>query len=243
MENEATQVYIELRQWVLRVHDRDFCATCFPKIAAPNLNENLSSIIVVFHEKRKVKRFSFAHQSEITGFLSDKDACDEIKSVLRKHFCEGISLAALLEDDSGNCGPLIGCNVLFKESTSEREYRTDKMKLFYQTWADLKKGVDVLKTFNCSDFINSCGLSVASDFRGQGIATELLRARAQVCRLTNIPVTANVFSGPYSHKAAAKAGFQTLSELDLSTYRIDNRIVFPEARGWPTAKYMANKYF
>nr|XP_018909332.1 PREDICTED: uncharacterized protein LOC109038655 [Bemisia tabaci] len=206
------------------------------------LDESLIDESVEFLAKELLPSTNMTIISSL-GFLSDKDACDEIKSVLRKHLSEGISLAALLEDDSGNCGPLIGCNVLYKESTSEMEYRTDKMKLCHQTLVDLKKGVDVLKIYNCSDCISAFGISVASAFRGRGIATEFLRARAEVCRLTNIPVTAGVFSGPYSHKAAAKAGFRTLSELDLGTYRIDNKIVHPEARGWPTAKYMANKYF
>nr|XP_018909331.1 PREDICTED: uncharacterized protein LOC109038654 [Bemisia tabaci] len=208
------------------------------------IDDSLVEGSVEFMEKRLMasKKYHMTITSHL-GFSSDKEAVDEFKSLRRKYFSEGISVAALLEDDFGNQGPVIACNVLYKESMSETEFRTDPMRLLDQTMADAKKHVDVLKTFNCADYINSLGFAVASDFQSQGIATELLMARAEVCRLTNNPVSANVFTGPRTQKAAARTGFQTLSELDLRKYRIGDRIVYPEADGWPTIKFMAQKYF
>ena len=82
---------------------------------------------------------------------------------------------------------------------------------------------------------------MAPEYESQGIGTEMLRTREELCKLINVPVSATIFTGQMSQRMAARVGYQLLSELDLTTFRIDGQIAIPDP-DWPVIKWMAIRY-
>nr|XP_018906188.1 PREDICTED: uncharacterized protein LOC109036435 [Bemisia tabaci] len=161
---------------------------------------------------------------------------------------EGISLAAILEDDQGTTGSMIACYMLGIErkgevfSLPEGQDIPEFFRYIGKTLEDVEAKADVYTIFNCTSYVAGYGLATAPKYQRRGIGEEMLRARAQVCRITDTPVSAAVFTGEASQKLAKKCGYQTLAELDLTTYRIDGKLIYPNPE-WPVIKWMAIRYF
>lgn len=66
----------------------------------------------------------------------------------------------------------------------------------------------LFETHRVDRFLSAWGLSVHPDFRGLGIATEILRVRVPVCQAFGVRLSATVFSHPGSQVPAAKVGFR-----------------------------------
>lgn len=62
----------------------------------------------------------------------------------------------------------------------------------------ISKGVNVHETYKVDKHVGAFGLSVDPKYRGRGIATEILKARAPMCKALGIGLTSNVFTGEAS---------------------------------------------
>ncbi|CAH0392326.1 unnamed protein product [Bemisia tabaci] len=180
--------------------------------------------------------------------VDDEEMIDKNYSFWRVPLSEGISLAAFLEDDEDDESRMICCSVLGVEKKEEKpvvskpEKPSKRVEQILQTQEDLIGKADVFSLFNCDAYVTGHGMATAPKFQRRGIGEEMLRARSQICRLTNIPVSAAVFTGEASQKLAKKCGYETLAELDLTTYRIDGKLIYPNP-DWPVIKWMAARYF
>lgn len=101
---------------------------------------------------------------------------------------------------------------------------------------------DIFTLYSCESFVRGLGLAVASGYQRRGVGHEMLRARAHVCRLHDAPVSAAVFTGEASQRLAERSGYETVAELNLTTYRIDGQIVYARPE-WALIKWMAKRYF
>lgn len=66
---------------------------------------------------------------------------------------------------------------------------------------------DVFKKYPIDNFLDAFGLGVKSEYRGNGIAVELLKARIPLLKALGLKLTMTSFSTLSSQKAAVKAGF------------------------------------
>ena len=82
---------------------------------------------------------------------------------------------------------------------------------------------DVFTNFNVDRFLYAFGLCVNPKYRGCGIATEMLKARAPILRALGMKVTSTAFTGIGSQIAAAKAGYNV--DLEVEYAKIQH--VFP----------------
>lgn len=62
--------------------------------------------------------------------------------------------------------------------------------------------------YNVDRFMFAVGLCVDKKFRGRGIATEILKARAPLMREIGLDVTSSIFSTLGAQKAAEAAGYE-----------------------------------
>lgn len=66
---------------------------------------------------------------------------------------------------------------------------------------------DTFDHYNVIDFLYAHGLAVRTEYRGKGIAAELLKARIPFMKVHNLSVSSSLFTTAASQKAAIKAGF------------------------------------
>lgn len=66
---------------------------------------------------------------------------------------------------------------------------------------------DAAEHYGVDHFLYGIGLVVKSTYRGRGIATELLKARAPFMKHLGLTMTSTIFSGIGSQKAAEGAGY------------------------------------
>lgn len=69
------------------------------------------------------------------------------------------------------------------------------------------KKADIFKVYGVDKFMASFALVVDRNYRGRGIATEILKARIPLMKEMGIEVTSTCFSIIGSQRAAEKAGF------------------------------------
>lgn len=69
---------------------------------------------------------------------------------------------------------------------------------------------DVFDFLKCETFLDAFGLGVKRNFRGRGIAVELLKARVPLLKSLGLNLTVTTFSTLSSQKAAEKAGFKEI---------------------------------
>lgn len=60
------------------------------------------------------------------------------------------------------------------------------------------------------------GLCVNPEYRGRGIATEILKARAPILKALGLKVTSTAFTGIGSQSAAKKAGYKETYVIDYA---------------------------
>jgi GNAT superfamily N-acetyltransferase len=72
---------------------------------------------------------------------------------------------------------------------------------------------DVYNFYKVDAYLASMGLSVHPDYRGRGIAVEMLKAREEILRFLELKLTSTQFTGVGSQKSALKAGFEENSTI------------------------------
>lgn len=67
---------------------------------------------------------------------------------------------------------------------------------------------NVYEHFDVSEYLIAYGLCVDSQYRGRGIATEMLKSRAPLLKALGLKVSTCSFTGIGSQKAAVKADYE-----------------------------------
>lgn len=70
------------------------------------------------------------------------------------------------------------------------------------------KEYNIFEKYNVDQYLTAFGLCVNPDYRGRGIATEMLKARAPILKALGLTVTSTAFTGIGSQTAAKKAGYR-----------------------------------
>lgn len=78
--------------------------------------------------------------------------------------------------------------------------------------------------YNVEHYLSGIGLCVNSDYRGRGIATELLKARVPFMKALSLQVTSTLFTTLGSQKAAKSAGYEEMSATSYEEVQAN----FPE---------------
>jgi GNAT superfamily N-acetyltransferase len=87
------------------------------------------------------------------------------------------------------------------------QYEDSGVKDLFDALEYTFKEADIYGTYNVDKYLGALGLLVNREYRGRGIATELLKARVPLMRSLSLQVTATCFTVIGSQAAARKAGF------------------------------------
>ncbi|GBP46454.1 hypothetical protein EVAR_28031_1 [Eumeta japonica] len=88
---------------------------------------------------------------------------------------------------------------------------------------------DPFDKLNIEVYLGGAGLYVNEDYRGCGVATQLLKARKPLCEELSIPLTGAWFTGLGSQKAAEKAGYEVLGEMSYEELAEKTDLTFENA--------------
>jgi GNAT superfamily N-acetyltransferase len=82
--------------------------------------------------------------------------------------------------------------------------------------------VNIFEKYGVTEFLSAFGLYVHPDFRGQGLGTEILRARTNLCKGVGLKVTMSFFTTTQGQRAAEKAGMELLAEVPYNVFKTED---------------------
>ncbi|KAF9414863.1 hypothetical protein HW555_007332 [Spodoptera exigua] len=121
------------------------------------------------------------------------------------------------------------------EPPPKMEFKSEEMKKLMEIVDGLTQIFDEEKVFNLDPCFSDRGLVVCPDYRGLGIAQELLKVRLEY----GIPVNGAWMTSYGTQKAAARDGWETACELQYEDLDKKFNVTFP--KNPPSTKFMIAK--
>lgn len=93
-----------------------------------------------------------------------------------------------------------------------------KVEALVEAFTAVDSEFDAAEYYKVDHFLYGLGLGVKPSYRGRGIATELLKARAPLMSHLGLSMTSTIFTGIETQKAAQSAGYfenYTISYAEL----------------------------
>lgn len=88
------------------------------------------------------------------------------------------------------------------------QYDSDTVQTVFDFLEYTSKVTDIYTSYNIDQYLAAYGLCVNRKYRGQGIATEMLKARIPYMKKMGLSVTGTAFTAIGSQVAAKKAGYE-----------------------------------
>ncbi|CAH0701103.1 unnamed protein product [Spodoptera exigua] len=122
------------------------------------------------------------------------------------------------EDDQIN--DIIGASLLVLQTkadeTKKHTFMAKELNKVSQMAEDLAEIYDDRRAFNLDPYLLCRGVFVCPEYRGLGIAQELLRIRRLISKEYGIPITGAWMTSPGTQKAAERDGWETVCEVKFS---------------------------
>lgn len=138
--------------------------------------------------------------------LHNEDGIERVRKSYRKAFEERISLICIKVGSE----EIAGLNGLYLRSRFDAPPAASD-DVNFRRLQELSKCIEdafsVTDHYQVDRCVLAVGLAVDRKFRGRGIATEILKARAGILKAIGLSVTSAVFSTIGAQKAAASAGY------------------------------------
>lgn len=88
------------------------------------------------------------------------------------------------------------------------QFTSQNMSDIFGVMSYAQEQFDPFAYYKVEEYLIAYGLCVDTAYRGRGIATEMLKARAPLLKVLGLKVTTTAFTGIGSQKAAEKAGYE-----------------------------------
>ncbi|XP_065351708.1 uncharacterized protein LOC135947069 [Cloeon dipterum] len=179
-----------------------------------------------------------------TNLTDDPDSMAALVTLWNEVLPQRVSLVALAEGTPGaDMEPvgldkpptIMGANVLTvcckndKKTTFDSDIVGDAFQKVFKFLDSINALVNVYQRFGVDHYVDAVGLSVAPISRGKGLGLLILKARLELCKGLNIPLTKTIFTAIQSQKISAKAGFQVLVEREYDQLKgPDGKVIFPD---------------
>ncbi|CAG9133445.1 unnamed protein product [Plutella xylostella] len=163
----------------------------------------------------------FIHEESLyrtAGIGNSEAALDELKQMGQYFFLDprNYPLLCVVDHEDPSTLEVVGCNLLYyKEKGGEElpEASTKELRTLLTMSTILEREYDLFTSLEVPASLGGAGLSVHPDYRGLGLATEILRARAPMLLHRKIPLSFAWFTSLPSQRAAEKAGYMQVAEL------------------------------
>ncbi|KAL7012193.1 hypothetical protein ACKWTF_014677 [Chironomus riparius] len=154
-------------------------------------------------------------------FIKDEPCAEARKLYENKHavieltylWREGIKSSRLGVACFKSDGEMVGVNILSitaKDDEHSIKASEKNLKDMVAVMDYTMEQANIYSKYNVDKYLSSLGLCVNRDYRGRGIAKELLKARAYILRDLGLTVTVTPFSATGSQYAAKCAGYEEL---------------------------------
>ncbi|KAK9512673.1 hypothetical protein O3M35_001047 [Rhynocoris fuscipes] len=172
---------------------------------------------------------------------------EKIKAFWRMSMESGASLVALEDTDDGRIN-IVGANTTMVSEKKDEEQLFQQMVMddendfnkILRALYDVSKRANIYDKYSIDKYLSAFGLTVHPNYHGYQIGFRLLECRKPLCESLGLSVTGTSFTAQNSQYLAKKVGFVTLAELDYKTFKINDKLAFPNLEG--DIKYMALKY-
>ncbi|CAG9134911.1 unnamed protein product [Plutella xylostella] len=145
------------------------------------------------------------------GTAGDPVAVQEYRILLSAIVQQNMSLACLLTEADGSGRSLVAVNMCMPQKKGFFiEHSPPKSKaglLSLRMFAEAMKVTTIYDKFEVNEYMMGSGLSVAPQYRGLGIAVELLKARLNLAKTLGFKVTGGIFTSESAQRSAEKAGY------------------------------------
>jgi GNAT superfamily N-acetyltransferase len=148
-----------------------------------------------------------------------------IRNAYRKAFENRISLICI----RAGTDEVVGLNALYVKSKFDKPTPPsddESFRILNESLDYIEMKSNIYEHYNVDHYVSAAGLCVDENYRGRGIATEILKTRAALLRAIGLKVTSAVFSTIGGQKAAHAAGY----EENFSTQYEDFEKLFPSMR-------------
>ena len=153
---------------------------------------------------------------------------DELRDFMRKPLLQNLSIALV----SSRTGELIGGRIIKVNNRQENRlpiatFKSEAMKKFAHISTEADKLCNIFDYYSVQEIFHFYGIVVRREFRRRGLGEKLMRAALLFIRSLDLGVVVLKGGGTslYSQRLFEKMGFEKLSEVVYSEFKIDGEIV------------------
>ncbi|GAB0087127.1 uncharacterized protein DMENIID0001_014040 [Sergentomyia squamirostris] len=179
--------------------------------------------------------------SSSLNILNDEVSMAETKEMWHKALRQKLTLVCFKEGSRKICAFNI-LEVITKESQTVEDIlptlkgKTSRVNIKVLDF--LKKKSDVFRRYNVDKYLHGLGLLTMPNYRGCGLAVEVLKARFPLMKALGLTLTSTVFSAAGSQGAARKAGFTEDLVISYESLGTEYPFVKYPNISWPVVKVM-----
>ncbi|XP_045764989.1 uncharacterized protein LOC123867147 [Maniola jurtina] len=156
------------------------------------------------------------------GTAQDPQAIEEYRVLLKSIINWKMSLACFLSDGDGNDRILVGVNMCMpQEKNHFVDHNPPKTKaglLSLRMFSETMKVTAIYDKYDVSKYLMGAGLSVTPEYRGLGVAVELLKCRMLLAKEEGMSVTGGIFTSESAQRSADKAGWECLYQVPYKQF-------------------------
>ncbi|CAG9560535.1 unnamed protein product [Danaus chrysippus] len=155
------------------------------------------------------------------GTAGDPQAIEEYRVLLTSIIKLKMSLGCFLVEESGG-RVLVGMNMCMPQE-KERfvEHNPPKTKaglLSLRMFSEAVKVPAIYDKYNVDVYLMGAGLSVTPEYRGLGLAVELLKSRMLLTKEGGLSVTGGIFTSAPAQRSAEKAGMDCVYQIPYKQF-------------------------
>ncbi|XP_013186443.2 uncharacterized protein LOC106131788 [Amyelois transitella] len=156
------------------------------------------------------------------GTAKDLEAVQEYRVLLTSIIRQKMSLACFLAEGDGSGRTLVGVNMcLPQEKGRFVEHNPPKTKpglLSLRMFVEAMKVTVIYDKYGVNKYLMGAGLSVTPEYRGLGIAVELLKSRMTLAKELGYQATGGIFTSAPAQRSAEKADMECLHEVPYKKF-------------------------
>ncbi|CAH0407800.1 unnamed protein product [Chilo suppressalis] len=164
------------------------------------------------------------------GTAKDLEAVQEYRVLLTSIIKQKMSLACFLAEGDGSGHTLVGVNLCMPQEKGRFvDHAPPKTKaglLSLRMFVEAMKVTEIYDKYGVNKYLMGTGLSVKPEYRGLGIAVELLNTRVELSKTLGFIATGGIFTSAPSQRVAEKAGMECLYQVTYKKFAKQCNIVF-----------------
>ncbi|KAJ8729968.1 hypothetical protein PYW07_017006 [Mythimna separata] len=176
------------------------------------------------------------------GVPENEKAIEEVyEPILESFGKDGFHIViCCLDNDDDEIKVVTGASLMSLVSKGDPgpdfDFKTKELKKFSEILHGLEAKFNEMKEFDLERCFGDRGLFVCPEYRGLGIAQELLKVRRLICKENEIPINGAWMTSYGTQKAAERDGWETVCEVQYEDLGQKYGVTFTKEP--PSTKFM-----